>query len=238
MNDEPIKTSPMKVLRMQLSLRQLMIATAVVALVLAALPLLVDLFSDDGPFHAINQVALSWDVEAEPLVAVDVSEGAINVLPSVDGKVSAEITSLSVTSRSQWAAERALRTINVTTRQADNAIEIIATGESDNSSEIRGYITNTTYVVLRVPDGVRLSLRVGRGRIAVGEGYLGGKTVRQPVAASSIIARNQSTMRDAFGAGDIVIETVGPLGAIDGRSDHSRLQLNATGHIEIRTPGL
>ena len=81
----------MKVSRMQLSLRQLMIATAVVALVLAALPLLVDLFSDDGPFHAINQVALSWDVEAEPLVAVDVSEGAINVLPSVDGKVSVEL---------------------------------------------------------------------------------------------------------------------------------------------------
>jgi hypothetical protein len=75
----------MNVSRMQLSLRQLMIATAVVALVLAALPLLVDLFSDDGPHHAINQAALSWDVQAEPLVAVDVSEGAINVLPSVDG---------------------------------------------------------------------------------------------------------------------------------------------------------
>jgi hypothetical protein len=45
-------------------------------------------------------------------------------------------------------------------------------------------------------------------------------------------------MRDAFGAGDIVIETVGPLGATDSRSDHSRRQFNATGHIEIRTPRL
>jgi hypothetical protein len=97
---------------------------------------------------------------------VDVFEGSISVLPSTDGKVTAEIMSVSVTSRSQSAADRALDTIDVTTSQRGNAIEIVARGASVPGSWWgRGYITNKAHVDLHVPEGVRLKLRVGQGCI-------------------------------------------------------------------------
>jgi hypothetical protein len=113
-------------------------------------------------------VLKSWCCGPASSVAVDVFEGSIRISPSADDKVTAEITSLSVTSRSKWAAERALGSIGVTTVQRASSIEIVATGASVPGFGWRGYITNSVDVDLHVPDGVRLTLKVGQGQIDAG----------------------------------------------------------------------
>ena len=169
------------------TIRRMMIAVAIMAVGLSAFPFLVDLFSDDGPFHALNRMARTWDCGSASSVTVDVFEGSIRVSPSTDGKVTAEIMSVSVTSRSQWSADRALGTIDVTTSQRGDSIEIIAKGASVPPFAWRGYITNTAHVDLHVPDGVRLDLRVGKGQIDAGgvvnldrswRGYFGAGTIQ------------------------------------------------------------
>jgi hypothetical protein len=89
-------------------------------------------------------------------------------------------------------------------------------------------------VELRVPDGVRLNLRVGHGRIAVGEGFSVGKLVRRPVAAASIRARNEPKTRGLFGEGDIIIDTANSSRVADGDLGPIPLPLYATGQIELR----
>jgi hypothetical protein len=145
-----------------------MVAVAVMALGMSVFPLLVDLCSDDGPYHALSRVVKSWGCGPASSVALDVLEGSISVSPSTDGRVTAEIMSLSVTSRSQWAADRALGSIDVTTSQRADSIEIVAKGASVPDFGWRGYITNTVTVDLHVPDGVRLTLRVAKGTIDAG----------------------------------------------------------------------
>ena len=154
--------------RVRFTIRRMMIAVAVMALGLSAFPILFDLFSDDGPYHALSRGVRSWDCGPASSVTVDVFEGSISVSPSTDGRVTAEITRVSVTGRSQWAADRALGTIDVTTSQRANSIEIVAKGASVPGFGWRGYITNTVHVDLHVPDGVRLELRVGEGQIDAG----------------------------------------------------------------------
>jgi hypothetical protein len=147
----------------------MMIAVAVMALGLSAQPLLIDLFSDEGPYNALSRVVRSWDYGPTSFVTVDIFEGSISVSPSTDGRVTAEITSVSVTSRSQWSADRALGTIDVTTNQKGNSIEIVARGASVPAGPLwRGYITNKVHVDLHVPEGARLDLRVGQGQIDAG----------------------------------------------------------------------
>jgi hypothetical protein len=172
--------------RVRFTIRRMMIAVAIMAVGLSVFPFLVDLLSDDGPFHALNRMVRSWDCGPASSVTVDVFEGSICVSPSTDGKVTAEIMSVSVTSRSQWSADRALGTIDVTTSQRGNSIEIVAKGASVEPSW-RGYITNNVHVDLHVPDGVRLDLRVGKGQIDAGgvvnldlswRGYFGAGTIQ------------------------------------------------------------
>ena len=111
----------------------------------------------------------------------------MTVSPSTDGRLTAEITAVSVTKRSQGAADRALGTIEVATSKKGNSIGIIARGVSVPASFWRGYITNEAHVVLHVPDGVRLDLSVGEGTIDAGgvlnldgrwRGYFGGGTIQ------------------------------------------------------------
>jgi hypothetical protein len=127
-----------------------------------------------------------------------------------------------------------LNTIEVTTSQKGNDIQVVAAGASVAGPWWRGYLTNTAHVELRVPDGVRLSLRMGHGRIAVGEGYSAGKRVRRPVAAASISARNESKTRGLFGEGDIIIDTAKSSREAGGDQGPIPLQLYATGQIVIR----
>jgi hypothetical protein len=98
----PLRELGMKPPRVRFTLRRMMLTVAIVALGLASLPLLVDLLSDDGPFHAISRVTKSWNCEPRPPVTVDVFEGSIEVLPSTDGQVSAEIMCVSITSRGRY----------------------------------------------------------------------------------------------------------------------------------------
>jgi hypothetical protein len=147
----------------------MMVAVAVIALGLTAYPFLEELVSDDGPFHAIRQGVTSWACGPSTSVRVELFEGSIRVLPSTDDRVTAEIMALSLTSRSQWVADRALETIEVRTSQRGDSIEIITRGApSVPGPEWRGYITNAAQVVLGVPDGVRLDLCVGKGQIDAG----------------------------------------------------------------------
>ena len=174
--------------RVRLTIRRMMVAVAVIAMGLSALPFLEELFSDDGPFRAIRQGVNSWGCGPATSVTVEVFEGSIQVLPTTDARVTAEIMAVSVTSRSQRVADRALDTIAVTTSQRGDSIEIVARGApSVTGPEWRGYITNTARVVLRVPDGVRLDLCVGNGQIDAGgvvnlerrwRGYFGAGTIQ------------------------------------------------------------
>ena len=203
----------MRLPRVRFTIRRMMAAVAVIAVGLPAYPFFEELCSDDGPFHAIRQGVKSWGGGPATSVIVEVFEGSIQVLPSTDGRVTAEIMALSLTSRSQRVADRALETIDVCTSQRGNSIEIVARGApSVPGPEWRGYITNTAHVVLHVPDGVRLDLRVGKGEIDVGgvvnvdhswRGYFRAGTIplgtdgrsSAPTAGRGTMSRRKKAMR-------------------------------------------
>jgi hypothetical protein len=212
-----------------------MIAVAVLALGLYAYPFIDELLSEDGPFHAIRLEAKSWDCGPAPTVSINLFEGSIRVFPAADGNVSADIMALSLTSRSQWAADGALETIEVTASQKGDLIEILASGASVDGPLWRGYITNTVDVNVFIPDGVSLKLIVAQGSIDVGTGWSGTKRVRRPVAAESIIARNESRhgIGGPFGWGNVIIDTVVPRGPSDGGPGITHIDVQATGKIEI-----
>jgi hypothetical protein len=183
--------------RMRFTIQRMMITVAVMALGVSVYPSLVELFSDDGPYHALSRVVKSWGCGPASSVTVDVFEGSISVSASTDGRVTAEIMSVSVTSRSQWAAERALGSIDVTTSQSGDSIEIVATGASEPGFGSRGYITKTVNVDVHVPDGVRLTLRVGKGQIDAGgvvnlehswQGYFRAGTIQSGTDSASALA--------------------------------------------------
>jgi hypothetical protein len=177
----------MRLPRLQFTIRRMMIVVAAAAIGLSICPDLVDLFSGEGPYNALSRVVKSWDCESRSSITVDVVEGSISVSPSTDGRLTAEITAVSVTKRSQWAADRALRSIEVATSQKANSIGIIARGASVPRSLWRHHITNEAHVVLHVRDGVRLDLSVGKGQIDAGgvvnlegrwRGYFGAGTIQ------------------------------------------------------------
>ena len=111
----------MRLSRLRFTVRRFMLAVPTVALALFAyreLPSPLDLL-EDGPYHALSRVVKSLDCGPTPLVITDVFEGSISVLPSADGRVTADILSVSVTKRSQEVTDRALKTIDVTMTQCD-----------------------------------------------------------------------------------------------------------------------
>jgi hypothetical protein len=155
--------------RLRFTIRQMMIAVAIIAMGLCTYPFFEGLFSGEGPFHAIRQSVKSWDCRPGTSVRLEVREGSIEVLPSADGRITAEVMTISITSRSQRVADRALETIEVITTQAGDSIEILAGGAASvPGPEWLGYLTNLAHVVLHVPEGVRLDLSVSKGQINAG----------------------------------------------------------------------
>jgi hypothetical protein len=173
------------------------------------IPLVEEVSSVDPPYHALSRKVTSWSCGPEPSVTADVYEGSISVLPGTAGRITADILAVSLTKRSQAAADRALGSIDVATRPMSNGVEIIARG--DASVPGRRYITNDVHVQLFVPAGIRLDLRVGRGQIAVGSGSTsGGNPLHQPVDASAIRAYVGSKQSVHVGDGKVGIYLLKP----------------------------
>jgi hypothetical protein len=206
-----------------------MLAVLIAALGLAgyrALLFLSEIVRDD-PYHATKAVSASWQAGPEPSVTADLFEGGIQVLPSPDGTVKAEVTSVTVTKLSQADADQALGTIELTMDHRGDSVRIVTRGASGAG------IRKDAHLVLHVPPGARLDLRTGRGEIHVGRDFAGGVAVHRPVAASSIRARNDSAYRLGYAQGNIVVEAVAPPCPEGGAMIPTRLQLDAPGHIEI-----
>ena len=143
----------------------MMVAVAVTAMGISIYPVLEEIVSIDGPYNALKRGAQRWEVGPAASVTVDISQGSIQVEPSTDGAVTAEIWCHSQTKRSQRAADWALGTIDVRMGRKGDSIEIVARSESVPGSHWRGYLKNEVIVVLHVPEGQRLDLRVPEGPI-------------------------------------------------------------------------
>jgi hypothetical protein len=183
------------------------------------------------PFAAIRKTSKSWDLGPLPSITVDVFEGSILVLPSHDDKVHAETTAGVLAEDSRSAAHEALQTITIQTDQQGDTLRISARGAScphPGSSWVRKDVR----VDLYVPPGVRLDLRTGRGDIQVGRSFDGSNPIHRPIATPSIRARNDSPYRVGYAEGNIIIETT-PLPSSPDGSPTTKLQLDATGQIEI-----
>jgi hypothetical protein len=219
----------MKLTRNRLTLRHSMAFVALVALMLCAyraLPSLLEIL-DDGPFNAIGRVKKSWDLGPSPSVTVDVFEGTIQVNPSPDHLVSAEITAVAQCKYSQSDSDVALGTIDLELNVRGDSIRI-----SVKASSGAGFRKEAD-VDLYVPQGVHLDVRTGRGEIRVGRGYSGNGPVHQPIAASSVRARNDSRYRLGYAEGNIIIETIAPPAVGGAFANPTRLQLDAAGQVEI-----
>jgi hypothetical protein len=215
--------------RIRVTTRRLMLAVLIAALALAAyraLMALSELFHDD-PYHAIKTMSASWHAGPEPSVTADLFEGGIQVFPSADGTVKAEVTFVAVTKNSQADADGALETIDLMMDHRGDSVRIVARGASGAG------IRKDANLVLYVPPGVRLDLRTGRGEIRVGRDYKGNAPIHRPVAAHSIRARNDSAYRLGYAQGSITVETLAPSLPAGAAPIPCRLQLDAPGHIEV-----
>jgi hypothetical protein len=188
-----------------------------------------DVFNE--PFGAIRKETKSWDLGPSPSITVDVFEGSILVVPSPDGKVNAEITSGVLAEDSRSAAHEALQTIDVQIDQRGDTLRISARGASGPHPG-SSWVRKDVRVDLYVPPGVRLDLRTGRGDIQVGRSFDGSNPIHRPIATASIRARNDSLYRGGYAEGNIIIETT-PLPSSPDESPTTKLQLDATGQIEI-----
>jgi hypothetical protein len=139
-----------------------------------------------------------------PSITVDLFEGSIQVVPSYDGLITAEVTTSVVTKQTQSAADHALATIDLGFNQAGDSLRITARGASEPG------IRKSADLTLFVPGEVDLDLRTGRGCIFVGRNYSNRSPVHVPIVARSIRARNDSDYRSAFAQGNIVVETLAP----------------------------
>jgi hypothetical protein len=185
----------------------------------------VDFFTDD-PFHAIRMVKKSWNAGPSPSITVDLFEGSIQVVPSKDGLITAEVTTSAVTKQTQSVADRAIDTIDLSFNHMGDSLRIKAGGASEPG------IKKTADLKLYVPSGVDLDLRTGRGCIYVGRDYIKGVPVHVPIVARSIRARNDSDYMLGYAQGNIVVESLAP--SPSGASPiPTRLQLDAPGQIEI-----
>ena len=100
----------------------------------------------------------SWDLGPSPSVTVDVFEGTIQVYPSPDHLVSAEITTVAQCKYSQSDSDVALGTIDLELNVRGDSIRI-----SVKASSGTGFRKEAD-VDLYVPQGVHLDVRTGAGR--------------------------------------------------------------------------
>jgi hypothetical protein len=135
--------------RRRFTLRRLMAAVAASGLLLGlyrSLPSIAEFFNDD-PYHAISTVRKSWVAGTSPSITLDVFEGMIQVLPSSDGMIRAELTSVAVTKISQSAANKAIGSIDWSDHQRNDYLRITAKGASRSGVQYQNHIK------LEVPRG-------------------------------------------------------------------------------------
>jgi hypothetical protein len=221
--------------RLRFTVRRMLAAVAISAMLLfiyRSCPSLDQIFND-GPFNAIATIKKDWDLGPSPTVMVDVFEGTIQVYPSDDGKVHAEVATVGQTKVDQATSEVALKEIDLSLDQRGDSLRIVARGASGYSWG--NWIRKEAHLDLHVPPNVRLDLRTGRGEIRVGRDYVKNVLIHRPISAVSVRARNDSKYRLGYAEGNIIVETTAPPGESGAAPIPTRLQLDAVGQIEIRS---
>ena len=213
---------------MRITTRRTMIAVALVAAMLYAYRQAAWFVEAlDEPYYAKRMTTQSWDVGPAPDITVDCFEGSIVVNPATDGRVTAEIMTLSFGHDHQSDAEADVETIHVACVQMGDTLRITSPGFSPAG------IRRQSHVTLLVPTNVRLDLRTGGGDVVIGWRPMGASPLTTPIIARSVRVRNDSPSRlMGWNHGDIKIATRAP-GSDDRTAIPTRLQLDACGRIEV-----
>ncbi len=150
-----------------MTIRSWMVVVAIVAVVLAAIPLALAAIAtllDDVYQSASSQVEKTWSVQSPPRIIVDVFDGGIWVHPGEPGVVKATVEpSSSCKNGSIEEAEAALKLVDVSLTQAGDEIRVVAKRVAGGPSKC----SVSTSTNLYVPAGTSLELRTGTGSILV-----------------------------------------------------------------------
>ena len=222
----------MRFLQFRFTIWRLMIAVAVAGVLLFCYQTIngiaISFKVRNSNFHSLNgPVHKSWDLGLSPSVAVDIFDGWITVVPSNDNEVTVDIETGVSTKSSQAAADEALKSFDFRFHRWKNTLRISLDGMSNPK------LNNSIFIKIRVPIGVHLDLRTGRGNIYVGRDHRNGNWIHTPISALSIRAKNDSKYQFGGTQGSIVVEAIA-LSATPAKSPSPTLiRLDAPGRIDV-----
>lgn len=121
--------------------------------------------ADDSYYPAEKKMSKTWNAGRAPNVSVDLFAGYINVVQSIDDRVSAVFSTTAAFKHSQAGANAAVNGILISNDHEGGTIRIRAT----NPRNLRALHPRTD-VELRVPPGASLDLLTGHGYIHIGRG--------------------------------------------------------------------
>jgi hypothetical protein len=218
-----------------MTIRSWMVVVAIVALGLAAIPLVLaaiaSVLLDDVYQSARSQVEETWSVRAAPRVIVDTFHGGIWVHPGEPGVVKATVEPHSSWKNGSLAqAENALKQVDVRFTREGDTVRVLA----KQLGALPGMCNLSVSTNLYIPPGASVVLRTGAGSIAVsGEpsevvmvnqvGAIGGDFKVGPSGAPNVDRGS--------GAG---LEVVGGSLIVGGRS---RGTVGPGDHVELRGDG-
>jgi hypothetical protein len=119
-----------------------------------------------------KEATRAWEAGASPKIVIDACDGAIMVKPSLDGRITADVTRHTLCKNlSKAVAEDALRYIHVEMIEEGDIIRIVTRPTEympkNNYARTGTYINVSTDIEVAVPEGARLDLRTGVGQIEV-----------------------------------------------------------------------
>ena len=163
------------------------IAAILIWLAMIAPPFLATVL-DDAFYGAEKKITNEWDAGPAPKVNVDLFAGYIDVVQSIDGRVSAVMKTSAIFKNSQDGADAAVNGITISAAQEGDTVRI----RSANPRNMPAFSLRTD-VELHVPPGASLDLLTGEGYVHIGQclgGPKGNEWVSAPVALKSVKARD------------------------------------------------
>ena len=143
------------------------IAAILIWLAMIAPPFLATVL-DDAFYGAEKKITNEWDAGPAPKVNVDLFAGYIDVVQSIDGRVSAVMKTSAIFKNSQDGADAAVNGITISAAQEGDTVRI----RSANPRNMPAFSLRTD-VELHVPPGASLDLLTGEGYVHIGQ-CLGG----------------------------------------------------------------
>jgi hypothetical protein len=152
----------------RMTIRSWMVVVAIVALGLAAIPLMLasvaSVLLDDVYRSASTQVEETWSIQAPPRVIVDTFHGGIWVHSGVPGVVKVRVEPHSSWKNGSLAqAKNALKQVHVRFSQEGDTVRVLA----QQLGALPGTCNLEVSTNLYIPPGASLVLRTGAGSIAV-----------------------------------------------------------------------